>query len=79
MSILKFFAIFCAMEVLIFLFGYVIEFAIGVASGGVSEGFRLASGVFYSWIAYVLIGFLGTVVYATILILKRKSKTPPNV
>jgi hypothetical protein len=79
MNILKFFAIFCAMEVLVFLFGYVIEFAIGVTSGGVSEGFRLASGVFYSWFGFVLIGLLGTVVCATILMVKRKMKTPPNV
>jgi len=79
MSVLKFFAIFCALEVLIFLFDYVIEFAIGVASEGVSEGFRLASGVFYSWVAFVLIGFLGALLYATILMVKRKTKTPPNL
>ena len=46
-------AILLAMEVLVFLLGYTAFFTIGVLSGGMAEGSRMASGVFYSWSAFV--------------------------
>lgn len=55
-------------EVLIFLFGYAAFFAIGAFSGGISEGFGLESGIFYSWFAFVLLGLLGWAVCMTALI-----------
>ena len=72
-------AILLAMEVLVFLLGYVAFFAIGVLSGGMAEGSRMASGVFYSWFAFAVLGLLGWAVCLVILaITRRKHRSEPG-
>ena len=72
-------AILLAMEVLVFLLGYAAFFAIGALSGGVAEGSRMASGVFFSWCAFALLGLLGWAVCMVILaITRRKHRSEPR-
>ena len=72
-------AILLAMEGLVFLLSYVAFFTIGVLSGGMAEGSRMASGLFYSWFAFALLGLLGWAVCLVILaITKRKHQCEPG-
>ena len=61
-------AVLLAMEALVFFLGYVALFVIGALSGGTTEGFRMASGVFYSWFGFALLGLLGWAVFMAILV-----------
>jgi hypothetical protein len=73
-GIVKAVAIFFAMEVLVFLLGAVVGFAIGVSNGGIQEGFGMASGVLYGWFGFVVLGFIGWVVCMVALAFRGKSR-----
>jgi ABC-type branched-subunit amino acid transport system permease subunit len=62
-------AVLLAMEVLVFVLGYVAFFAIGAFSGGMTEGSRMASGVFHSWFAFALLGVIGWAVCMVIWVI----------
>jgi hypothetical protein len=59
-------------QVLVFVGGYALGFLAGVYTGGISEGFRLASGIFYSWFAYVILGFITAAICVIVILFKRK-------
>ena len=63
-----------AMEFLVFLLGYAAFFTVGALSDGISEGYRSASGVFYSWFAFVLLGLLGWAVLVSVLFVCRRKQ-----
>jgi hypothetical protein len=67
-------ATFIAMEVLVFLLAAAFYFVIGVSHSGIQEGFRMASGVLYSWFAFVVLGFIGWVVWMVALAFRGKGK-----
>lgn len=72
MGITKIISILLTVEIFIFLLGYIFFFVIGALSGGVQEGFRMASGVFYSWFAFAVIGFLIGLACVAIITFKNK-------
>lgn len=72
MGILKILTILFVAEIVVFLFGYVFFFIIGASNGGIQEGFRMASGVLYSWFAFAGLGFLIGLVCIAIIIFKNK-------
>jgi hypothetical protein len=67
-------ALLVAMEALVFLLGYAAFFAVGALSGGMTEGFRMASGALYSWFAFVLLGLFGWAVCMVILVISRRKQ-----
>ena len=46
------------MEVLVFVVAFVAFLLVGILTGGLEEGIKMASGVIYSWVAFVVIGFI---------------------
>lgn len=68
----KILVIFLAAETLVFLLGFVCFFVVGASSGGIQEGLRMGSGVFYSWFAFAVLGFLVGAVCAAVTIFKHK-------
>ena len=66
-------ALLLAMEILVFLIGYAFGFIIGASSGGLQEGFRLASGVLYSWVAFALLGIIGWSICIAALVFKSQN------
>lgn len=67
------------MEVLVFVLAHAAFFAIGILSGGMGEGFYLASGVFFYWDAFALLGLIGWIVCLVILaVTRRKHGSEPR-
>lgn len=69
-------AILFAMEVLVFLFAYIAAFIDIASNDGMHEGFRMASGVFYGWFAFVVLGLIAWAVCMLILIFISRDRLP---